>query len=144
MNKIGIAIIMVALIAVGAVFAVKSNHKATSPTTSTSVDSTTPSPSPSPSSSSSCPTAPANTLSYCNGSFNTLTVASGATVTFKNDSNDVVQIDSDPHPAHTNNIELNIGILQPGQSKTAKLTTKGVWGIHNHLNPDQTGRITVQ
>lgn len=96
------------------------------------------------SNSNTCPTPPANTISYCNSAFNTLTVASGTSVTFKNDSNSEVQIDSDPHPVHTDDTELNIGLLQPGQSKTVTLTKTGAFGIHNHLMPSERGSITIQ
>lgn len=92
-----------------------------------------------------CPnTLPANTVSYCNGRFNDITVSSGTLVTFRNDSDRAVQPDSDPHPAHTDNPDLNVGFMNPGQSKTVTLTKKGTWGIHNHIRDEETAKVTVQ
>lgn len=96
------------------------------------------------SSSGTCPTPPPNTVSYCNGKFNDLTVPAGTQVTFRNDSSQSVQPDSNPHPAHTDNPELNVGFLGAGQSKTVTLNAKGTWGIHNHLDESQMAKITVQ
>jgi plastocyanin len=73
-----------------------------------------------------------------------VTVKAGDKVIFKNDSNEAIQIQSNPHPIHTDNVELNIGLLAPGQSRTVILNNKGVWGYHNHLNPIQVGSIIVQ
>ncbi len=86
------------------------------------------------------------TITYDGSSFSSaqVTITSGQVVTFKNTSSDPVDVDSDPHPTHTDNPELNIGEIAPGQSQSVKLTTKGNWGYHNHLNPGQRGRIIVQ
>ena len=74
---------------------------------------------------------------------NSLTVSSGNTITVKNASSSTIQFDSDPHPQHTDNTELNIGVIKPGESGTMTLTTKGTFGYHNHLNSAQKGTITV-
>ncbi|SRR6266540_1873324 len=98
------------------------------------------------SSSSSDNTPAAVTITY-NGSGFSLsasTITSGQSIKVVNSSNDDLNFDSDPHPVHTDNPELNLGSISPGQSKTAKLTTKGHWGFHNHLDSSQHGNITVQ
>ncbi len=74
----------------------------------------------------------------------TITVKSGDTVELKNTSSQSVQFDSDPHPIHTDDPELNVGELSPGQTTTFKVITKGTHGYHNHLNPAQTGTIVVE
>ena len=74
----------------------------------------------------------------------TSSISSGQVVTFKNDTSRVVQPASDPHPRHTDNPEFNVSTIQPGQSKTVTLTKTGSWGFHDHLDPDNSGTITVQ
>jgi hypothetical protein len=71
-------------------------------------------------------------------------VKSGGTVTISNSSDRDLRFQSDPHPIHTDNAELNVGEVAPGKSVTITLTNKGTWGFHNHLNHGQTGSITVE
>jgi hypothetical protein len=68
----------------------------------------------------------------------------GASLTIQNDSSSALDFESDDHPTHTKNTELNVGVIVPGESKTIKLTTAGTWGFHNHNNPAQTGTITIE
>lgn len=86
------------------------------------------------------------TLTYNGNNFSpkTLTVNSGETVTVKNDSNRTIQFDSDPHPAHTDNSELNVDTIRAGQSKSFTATRTGTYGYHDHLNPSQEGVIIVE
>jgi len=88
----------------------------------------------------------AATITYSDSGYSpsTITVKSGDTVALKNTSSQSVQFDSDPHPVHTDDPELNVGELSPGQSATFKVITKGTHGYHNHLNPAQKGTIVVQ
>ena len=55
-----------------------------------------------------------------------------------------MQFDSDPHPIHTTNQELNVEIVEPGEVKTFTVTKTGTFGYHNHLNPSQTGKIIIE
>jgi plastocyanin len=71
-----------------------------------------------------------------------ITVKSGSYITIKN--GEEVEVASDPHPTHTENIELNLGVIRSNESKTFRLTKKGTFGYHNHLNPSQKGSITVE
>lgn len=68
----------------------------------------------------------------------------GQAVKVVNSSNTPLSFDSDPHPVHTDNTELNAGDVEPGQSKTFVIDKKGTWGYHNHLDPSQHGSITVE
>lgn len=74
----------------------------------------------------------------------TLTVKTGTTVTVKNTSSKTIQFDSDPHPAHTDNKDLNAGTVTAGQSITFVAVNKGTFGYHDHLNPSETGTIIVE
>ena len=88
----------------------------------------------------------AKEISYTNDGFspNSLTVKSGDTVTIKNTSSGTLQFDSDPHPQHTANPELNVGEVASGESKTFTVTKKGEHGYHNHLNSRDTGMLVVE
>ncbi len=86
------------------------------------------------------------TITYSNDGFSpsTLTVKSGTTVTIKNSSSKVLQFDSNPHPDHTDNPELNVGTVSPGKSATFTVTKTGSHGYHNHLNTSDTGTLVVE
>lgn len=88
----------------------------------------------------------ANLITYTNNGFSpsSLTVKSGDSVTINNSSDSSIQIQSNPHPIHTDNDELNVGVIAAGKSATFKLTKTGTWGYHNHLNTSETGSIIVQ
>jgi plastocyanin len=73
-----------------------------------------------------------------------ITVKSGGSLTFKNSSNATIQVDSNPHPEHTDNPELNVGVISPGGSKSVTLTRTGTWTIHNHLDPSHQATVVVQ
>ncbi len=85
------------------------------------------------------------TLTFNGSSFDrkVLEVKSGGTLTVVNASSVALQFDSDPHPIHTDNSELNVEIILPGASKTVTLRKTGTWGYHNHLNASQGGKIIV-
>jgi plastocyanin len=73
-----------------------------------------------------------------------VTVKAGTTVSIKNTSNEALQFDSDPHPAHTDDTDLNVNFVSPGETKTITAVKTGTFGYHNHLIPSQTGSITIQ
>jgi plastocyanin len=86
------------------------------------------------------------TMELGSGGFSpaTVTISAGGSVTFKNTSTSTVQIDSDPHPQHTDNPELNVGMLVPGQTATVTISRAGTWGIHNHLVSSQKASVVVK
>jgi plastocyanin len=90
--------------------------------------------------------AAAATITYDGKTFSSSvsSVKSGDAVKVVNNSSDDLDFDSDPHPVHTDDPELNAGSIAPGESKTFTLTKKGTWGYHNHLNASQEGKITVE
>jgi plastocyanin len=78
-----------------------------------------------------------------------VTVAVGQSVTFTNNSSGTHDMESDPHPAHTNCPSIaSVGLLQPGQSKTTfGFANTGSCGYHDHNaseNNSLKGRIVVQ
>ena len=136
--KILIAAVIVAVIAGGALLLLpknQNNQQASSNQNSTedNKDSSTPSEAD-------------VTITYDGNSFSLSanSVKSGGTVKVVNSSSKNLEFDSDPHPAHTNNTELNAGVIQPGKSVIFTLEKKGKWGFHNHLNSSQHGELTVE
>lgn len=97
------------------------------------------------------PSTNANTIVIQNNQVcpQTMTVARGSQVTMVNSDSRVHDMDSDPHPEHTDCVELNqIGFLNPGQSRqSGNLNTPRRCGFHDHGNPDNAGlkgTITIQ
>jgi len=78
-----------------------------------------------------------------------LTVARGSQVMMINNDSRVHEMDSDPHPEHTDCPELNqIDFLNPGQSRSSgNLNTARRCGFHDHTQPEAAsmkGTITIQ
>jgi plastocyanin len=79
----------------------------------------------------------------------TVTISVGQSVTFTNNDTRSHDMESDPHPAHTDCPSIgNVGLLQPGQSKTTfGFASAGSCGFHDHNNSDSAGlkgRIVIQ
>ncbi len=72
------------------------------------------------------------------------TMKAGDKVEVTNKSTVTLDFDSDPHPVHTDNTELNVGDIEPGESKTFIVDKTGTWGYHNHKNASQHGEISVE
>lgn len=78
------------------------------------------------------------TLSSTGASPKPLQVAQGTSVTFVNGDSRAHTMNSDPHPEHTDCVELNtIGFISAGQKKqTGNLNTVRTCGYHDHDAPD--------
>jgi plastocyanin len=148
-----ITLIFVAVVIVlaGIIYAASKSNPSASP--SPSVTAASPSPSPSTSTSAAAASnSPASTpsgavtITYNGSGFSpsSVTVPKGGTLTVKNTSTQSVQFDSDPHPVHTDNPELNVGVVSPGQSKSVTVNNPGTWGVHNHLDPSQKATVVIQ
>ena len=78
-----------------------------------------------------------------------VTIAPGGRVTMINNHSRPHDMSSDPHPEHTQCVEINqIGFLTTGQSRTSgNFNTARTCGFHDHNEPDNTGlqgRIIIQ
>lgn len=78
-----------------------------------------------------------------------IVVPAGSMVTFVNNDTVAHDMNSDPHPEHSDCLEINqVGFLSPGQSRqTGNLNTARTCGFHDHdRNTVQAlrGTITVQ
>jgi plastocyanin len=71
----------------------------------------------------------------------TVTVAAGSRVAFVNNDSIAHEMNSDPHPTHTDCPPINdVGRLTPGQTKlTGNLNTVRSCGYHDHNLPANTG-----
>jgi plastocyanin len=103
---------------------------------------TTPTPNPTPS-------ATTITIAHNTVSPKTLTISRGQQVTFVNNDTIAHEMNSNPHPEHTDCPELNqVGHLEPGQQRTSgNLNTARLCGFHDHLNFEivsMQGTITIQ
>jgi hypothetical protein len=78
-----------------------------------------------------------------------ITVARGSQLTIQNLDSTAHEMNSDPHPEHTDCPELNqIGHLETNQSRNSgNLNTARRCGMHDHINPDRASlkaTITIQ
>lgn len=85
------------------------------------------------------------TIIFTNNGFSpqTYTTKVGTRVTVRNDSSARLQFSSDDHPTHREETELNLDVLQPGESASFTPTRVGTWGFHDHINDSFTGTLTV-
>lgn len=97
------------------------------------------------------PSSSANTFVIQNNQVcpQSMTVTRGSQVTFINQDSRVHEMNSDPHPEHTDCPELNqVGHLEPAQSRqSGNLNVARRCGFHDHRNPDTAGlkgTITIQ
>lgn len=136
--KILIAVVIVAVVAGAAVLLMRKNQSSQqTPSSETSEGGEA---------NSTAPSEADVTITYNGTSFSlsSSSVKSGGTVKVVNDSTKNLEFASDPHPAHTNNTELNAGSITPRESAVFTLKKTGKWGFHNHLNASQKGEITVE
>jgi hypothetical protein len=110
-----------------------------------------PSPSPSPSPGPSPPPAGGDTtitITSAGVSPRALVVARGARVTFVNNDSVGHDMNSDPHPVHTNCPDVNVGFVAAGQSRQSDvLNTARTCGYHDHNQPSNAslqGTIRIE
>src|SRR5262249_40067680 len=90
-----------------------------------------------------------NTITSAGGSPESITVAPRRQGTFLDKDSQPHQVDSDPHPEHTDCPEINqVGFLSAGQSKqTGNLVIARTCGYHDHnrdTDKSLQGTITIQ
>lgn len=146
MNKIIIAIIVVAVGILGGYFFLKGAYQTAAPVVQ-------------PLSQSFTEQAPVaennNAVIYTDAGYtqNSLQIKAGETVIFKNQSSRAMWTASAAHPTHRvypttggcigSTFDACKGI-QPGDSWSFRFDIKGTWKYHNHLNPGDFGAIIVQ
>lgn len=74
-----------------------------------------------------------------------ITIETGDTVVFKNNSTGSFWPASGPHPQHTDYPEFDPKkAIAAGGTFEFKFLKAGEWGFHDHLRPSAFGKITVQ
>lgn len=167
MNKVIIGILVVAVIAVGGYFLLKSpqyqapNSNLAPQSTSQGTVPTVPTPTTQAPVTQGTPPAEQNVVTYTNAGYspNTITIKAGETVNFRNNSSQSMWTASDVHPTHTVYGGTSLGAhcpditktafdtcagIQPGNSWRFTFTKKGTWKYHNHLVPSNTGTVVVE
>lgn len=74
-----------------------------------------------------------------------VTIKKGESVQWVNDStNGEMWVASNPHPQHSDypGFDQLQGVAK-GSIYTFTFNNAGIWGYHNHLSPDKTGRVIV-
>lgn len=74
----------------------------------------------------------------------TATIKAGEKIIWKNQSGEVGNVSSDPHPIHTNYLPLNLGSLNNGDTLELTFPKAGTYGYHNHFNASERGQIIVK
>ncbi len=79
---------------------------------------------------------------------NNIRVTVGSRVTMVNNDSRAHDMNSDPHPVHTECPAINWGVIQPGQNAVSSaLTVARTCGYHDHDQPSNTslqGAIQIQ
>ena len=85
-------------------------------------------------------------ITYSDSGFSpaSTTIKAGQSIVFKNSSSNDLDLESNPHPVHTDNTELNIGSIASGASQTVTLDQTGSWGFHNHSNSSHQANVEVE
>lgn len=148
--KTGIIAVIVAILVIGGgAFLLTKNKKSNSTTANSSQNTSSSTPASNATDNSNAANSnstDAVTITYSDSGFSpsSVTVKSGGKVTVTNTSSHDLQFDSDPHPVHTDDADLNAGMVAPGKSISFTVSKKGSFGYHNHLNAGETGTIIIE
>lgn len=74
----------------------------------------------------------------------TLTVKTKTQVIWKNETGADASINSSDHPTHMQYPPLNLGTFRSGESNSLVFDKPGIYGYHNHFNPEKTGIVIVK
>ncbi|MBI2600417.1 cupredoxin domain-containing protein [Candidatus Daviesbacteria bacterium] len=75
----------------------------------------------------------------------TVSIKAGQTVTWVNNDSAPHQVDSSPHPQHTDYPPLNtIDLLKPGEKRSLAFPDKGSFRYHDHLNASLRGSVVAE
>jgi plastocyanin len=140
-RNITIAVVAVLVLLFGAWIFTKSNNSAQTPT----VTQTQSTPTDAMSSSSAAMHDNIVTISSTGFSPATITIKAGEAVTWSNTDTALHQVNSDPHPVHTDYPPLNtVGQIPAGSKKSLTFPATGTYKYHDHLHPSFTGTVIVQ
>ena len=86
------------------------------------------------------------TISYGDTGFNPKSIIAnpGDLIKMVNNSESIIEVVSAPPRDNSGNTDLNIGIIEPGDSKIFSSLNSGSWGYYNNLNPTDSGTIIIR
>lgn len=148
-RNLWLAVVIALMVLIGGYYIIRKSYEAASISTQTPTTNTIATNSPEASSSTASPSASLSeaVIDVTSNGFSpgSVTMKAGGIVTWMNTDSAPHQVNSNPHPTHTDYPPLNtIGLLQPGQQKSLMFPTPGRYGFHDHLNPQYTGTVIVQ
>lgn len=87
-----------------------------------------------------------NTVTITNNGFSpqNITIKVGESVNWINIDSESHTVNSSAHPAHSDYLPLNIGVIVSGESKSLVFPDKGVFKYHDHLNSSLAGMVIVE
>ncbi len=144
-KNILLAAVILVVIVLGAWFFMKSQNNQVTPATPTTTNPVVPSVSSG--SATSENQVEENTVVVTTDGFSPkeIRIKAGGTVTWVNNDSVDHQVNSAPHPAHTDYPPLNtVGLLKPGEKKSLSFPATGTYKYHNHLNPSLFGSVVVE
>jgi plastocyanin len=68
----------------------------------------------------------------------------GDSVVIRNYSNVAIDVESNPHPIHTDDTELNVGRIEAGQNRLFVVKKKGTYTYHDELKETLVGQISIR
>jgi hypothetical protein len=88
----------------------------------------------------------ATTIIYTDQGFqpNLYTIDANNYIRVRNNSNRSLQFMSDPVEINSDELELNLGVINPGDNVKVYISQKGTWGYHNALNANDIGQLIVR
>jgi len=75
---------------------------------------------------------------------NTINIDVNTAVRWINNSGEDASVNSDDYPTNRLYPELNLGRFKDGQTMVHIFTKPGTYTYHNHLKPEQTGKVIVK
>jgi len=88
-----------------------------------------------------------NQITYMDSGFSpvSINIKLGETVTWKNDSSDLMWVASAIHPIHAEYPGFDqLKGSEKGTTYSFKFEKAGTWKFHNHLNPGKVGIVVVE
>lgn len=74
----------------------------------------------------------------------TIRIKAGTVILWKNQSGEIVTVNSDPYPTNKKYPALNLGAFATGSSVQLLFSTPGVYTYHDQYHPGRGGNVVVE
>lgn len=141
-----IAGVVIIVLALAGWFLLKPQNQSVPPAPSDVTSTPTPTQSPTPTATAEAMMEEKNLVTISSSGFSPkkITIKVGGSVTWVNSDTQDHTVNSSPHPTHTDNPFLNLGLIRPGEKKSLTFDKAGTYKYHDHLNPSLNGSVTVE